>query len=358
MCKMTKLMIVLYFLMAIFYVEVSYAQKAIKKNLEVIATCGLHNSTGSFTPIARSRNVSIFHYGFFNVAVDNKTHQVFINQPGTPQIHVLDGNRIVRRPTLSMPFNCAAIAFDQQRSILWASVGSDRKGDQDCYYAVQVFPMTGEVERPLLLYNQMYYPNYNFIGIGVDEKEGTIFVSATDKDFIIAAGSTGTVGKIAVDQGPSGIVVDSETRKAFVVNYFANSVSIIDIDRMAEMKRISVGMNPFSIALDSSRHIAFVASKSGKAIHLIDTRSATLRDALVLEGEPGGVGAREKDGTFFVSIRNKNAIDSYNIMNLDRLQSASVGPNPGAVGVDQATGTVFVLNEGDGKADRTVSALR
>lgn len=324
-----------------------------------LATVGLHNSGGRFQAMGRAEGSTAFYDGFFNVAIDQTNHIVFINQPGSPHIHVLDGQKMVRKPTLAMRCNCAAVCFDQSNSLLWASVGSERKGGRvDHYYVVMVKPETGQVAQPIQVYSKVFHPHFSFAGIGVDEGKGTVFVSGTSEDFVVGTNAKGSVGRIAVDKGPVDIAVDTDNRRCFVANYYGNSVSVIDVDRLAENKCLAVGKEPFSLALDTTRYKLFVACKGAKSIHIVDTEKVRLLAFIALEDEPGGVGVRERDGRLFVSLRSKNQVVCFDSSDLRGVGTVSVGKNPGAIGVNQELGIVYVVNEGDGKADRSVTAIR
>jgi YVTN family beta-propeller protein len=172
-------------------------------------------------------------------------------------------------------------------------------------------------------------------------------------------------GTIPVGARPQEVALDSRTGHAFVTNYAANSVSVVDIRRGVLARTVPVVVQPVELALDPSTQRAFVTNARGD-ISVLDTLSGTVVRTLTLaSSDPVGerlvvhdVVAADRAGAMLVLMGVQTCYAAYNgppseLVELDARSGAvmhrvPVGNAATSVTVDPDTERAFVTNYGVG----------
>jgi len=97
----------------------------------------------------------------------------------------------------------------------------------------------------------------------VRASDGTLFVAATSSARVGVLSPTGAVqGRIAVGQGPTGLALDEQRARLYVLNRFDQTVSVVDTNARAQVGLVPVGFNPEPAAVRNGRRFLYDASFS------------------------------------------------------------------------------------------------
>jgi YVTN family beta-propeller protein len=93
--------------------------------------------------------------------------------------------------------------------------------------------------------------------------DGTLYVAATSSGKVGVLDQTGAVqGRIAVGQGPTGLALNQQRNLLYVLNRFAESISIVDTTTRAQIATTLVGFNPEPVSIRRGRRFLYDASLS------------------------------------------------------------------------------------------------
>ncbi len=218
---------------------------------------------------------------------------------------------------------------------------------------------------------------------GYDTESGNVLVSNP---------SAGTVTEIALGTGPARsytvgavphtVVVDAATRRAFVTNKGAASVSVLDLDTGGTTMSFAVGPNPHGLAVDNTRNRLYVTSidadqlevynlqtlepvatvpvgdgpwgvtvgagriavtdTAGSTVHIIDAQTLKVRE--VVEVGQGPWNARFAGSTLFVTLERSGEVVA--VRHGKVIWRTPVGAGPHGIVVDQRRGTVLAAVTG------------
>jgi YVTN family beta-propeller protein len=79
-------------------------------------------------------------------------------------------------------------------------------------------------------------------------------------------------GPITVGNGPSSVAFSPNGKKAYVANYGAGTVSVINVSTGTVSRRIRVGFSPVSVAFSPNGKKAYVANAGDVTVSVIKTR--------------------------------------------------------------------------------------
>ena len=90
--------------------------------------------------------------------------------------------------------------------------------------------------------------------------------------------TTITVGTSPVDVAVTGV----SGSRAYVSNYYDNTVSVIDTNTNTVIKTISVGASPYNLAASPDGTRVYVANVNANTVSVIDTNTNTVADTITL----------------------------------------------------------------------------
>jgi YVTN family beta-propeller protein len=106
----------------------------------------------------------------------------------------------------------------------------------------------------------------------------------------------GTVGGIGIQVMPPPPPTPTATpgpdlaiEVAYVANFGANTVSVIDTQRGEVITEIPVGKGPFDIALTPGGDTAYISLAEDDAVEVIDTATSAVIDTLPVDADPRGI---------------------------------------------------------------------
>ena len=122
--------------------------------------------------------------------------------------------------------------------------------------------------------------------------DGTLYVAATGSAKVGVLDSSGAVqARIAVGQGPTGLVLNQPRKLLYVLNRVDESVSIIDTITRALIATTSVGFNPEPVSLSRGRRFLYDSSLSAHGdLSCASCHANGHRDGIAWDlGDPQGV---------------------------------------------------------------------
>jgi len=175
--------------------------------------------------------------------------------------------------------------------------------------------------------------------------------------FMVVVPATALALNVSVGGSPTDIDFDTVLNKAFVANYYGQTVSVIDASDAVVATidaRTYADPNPSypnAIAVDSVMHRAYVGNYVSPDIVVIDTATNVRLTAV---SNPGGWNNFAKDvlvdeGRNLVYVANWNGgVEVYRGLvgapYLEHVASVPCGLNPCKMAIDPASGRVYVVN--------------
>src|SRR6202158_1345585 len=129
-----------------------------------------------------------------------------------------------------------------------------------------------------------------------------------------------------------GSTAQAKTNYAYVANYTANTVSVIDTSNNTVVKTIAVGTNPFAVAVDQAGKSAYVANYGSASVSVISTSTNTVVATIPVGSTPDGVVFAPNGKTAYVANQGSNSVSVIN------------------TGTKKVTATITVQNLPDGGA--------
>jgi len=87
---------------------------------------------------------------------------------------------------------------------------------------------------------------------------------------VLDATTGALVGAVQVSKGPDALALDGRTGKAFVVNDADNTVSAVDVTRMAVDRTVPVGTTPVTVAVDQRDGRVLVTALRQSTVSVLD----------------------------------------------------------------------------------------
>lgn len=127
-----------------------------------------------------------------------------------------------------------------------------------------------------------------------------------------AAAPGSVIATVPVGAVPQGVAVDSSSRTAYVTNYAAASLSVIDEASNTVIATLPLPTNgsPFGVAADPSRHTVYVTNSGLSTVSVIDgvTNTVTATIPSGAGGAPYGVGVDPSRHAVYVANLFANSI--------------------------------------------------
>jgi YVTN family beta-propeller protein len=176
----------------------------------------------------------------------------------------------------------------------------------------------------------------------VDTIEGRLYVNNKLSNDVVTidTASSRVMKTIAVGNGPSYILADTDRREVYVTNKYSNSLSIINTVDDVVVATITVDDNPSGLALGEDD--LYVFNESSNTISVVSQSDRDVTDTLVVS-EPPGRGRKAFDERFFVlnTLTNKMTFfNRYDVMTAIR----EVGSGPVSLVADEDRNRIYVLN--------------
>ncbi|RPF30116.1 YVTN family beta-propeller protein [Streptomyces sp. Ag109_G2-6] len=135
-------------------------------------------------------------------------------------------------------------------------------------------------------------------GVAVSPKGGPLYLTLAQEDSILVTDhfGKGPNTRIPGVRFPTGVAVDETL--LYVTNFFAGTVSVVDLSRDSVVDTIPVSTGPYGVAVSHNGDRLYVAhfGSSSDSVSVIDTSSRKVVDTIPVADGPRGV-AVNQDGT-------------------------------------------------------------
>lgn len=131
--------------------------------------------------------------------------------------------------------------------------------------------------------------------------------------------------------------------KAYVVNQFENTVSVVDVATNAIVTSIPVGTFPTSIALNSSGTRAYVTNNGG-TVSVVDTTNNSVITTIKVGSSPMNVKINPSGTRIYISNSNDDTVSVVDTSNNTTVATVAVGNKPFGVTVNPLNSFVYVTN--------------
>ena len=139
------------------------------------------------------------------------------------------------------------------------------------------------------------------------------------------------IGSIPVGAGPRGIALSYDLTTVYVANGYSHSLSVIDIATM-NVGTIEKVPNPYGIALIGNT--AYVTNFGANTVSVVDLAKKAVQGTLPAGGNrPTGVAVTPDVTTLFVASYADGQVHVIDAANGGVRSSVAVGPNPTGVAV-------------------------
>ena len=116
------------------------------------------------------------------------------------------------------------------------------------------------------------------------------------------------VKRIAVGQGPTGIVASRTTNEIYVVNSESNNLSIIDAERNVVVATIGLHRSPYFVDLSPDGKRAYIANSGSANVSVVDLKSRRVIGIISVGHTPGMVRVSPDGRTAIASNRTDGTV--------------------------------------------------
>lgn len=165
-------------------------------------------------------------------------------------------------------------------------------------------------------------PDQKYVWIGHEGDE-----PAASGVTVIDTQTLKVAAQISTGAGRHEIVVSSDNRFAFVSNREAETVSIVDVQKLAKINDVKVGPNPVSLALSELSKAIYAVSETDGAVAVIDTQGQVLTR---IKAKPGARSLRFAPGGRYGFVLNttQSTLSIFDAASNRMLHEVKVGKAP------------------------------
>ena len=182
---------------------------------------------------------------------------------------------------------------------------------------------------------------------GFDAATGNVLVSNVSIGTVSEIDpGVGVVRTFQAQAGAHTVKVDAYSRRAYVVNKGASTLSVLDLTSGQTLANIPVGPNPHGLAIDTKRNRIYVTSIDANRLEVYDRKTSQLIALIPVGLGPWGVDARGE-----VVVTTDSGANTIHIIDADDLEVeavVTVGQYPWAASIG-ASGRIYVTVQGSGE---------
>jgi YVTN family beta-propeller protein len=203
-----------------------------------------------------------------------------------------------------------------------------------------------------------------WFGLAVHPNGKTDYVAAGAEDAIrtfdlsnrLAEGKTIALPKKTF---PSGLALDREGKRLFVVGNQSHALHVIDVPSGTELFKVPVGQDPYNVVLSADEKTAYVSNWGAASVAVIDLVAAKVRQTIPTQEHPNDL-VLHADGRLFVANGNRNTVSVIDTCKGEAIEQIDVGltakappgSTPNALVLSADGKTLYVAN-----ADNNVLAV-
>ena len=210
---------------------------------------------------------------------------------------------------------------------------------------IMMNPTTGSISRVVSIaagmnHNGIFSPDGKYLWAAAMTNNGNVYVFDPSQNYKL-------LKTIIVGKNPMEITFSADGTKAFVPNYGANTVSIIDVATQTVLKTVSVGNAPVAAWAGNDGKM-YVQNEEGKSISVIDATTMTVETTLDLGFKPNYAALNSNNNELWVSQLAGDSIAYFqkNATAWELKGKIQTANNPHAIVFSNDGKTAFVTNNG------------
>lgn len=185
-----------------------------------------------------------------------------------------------------------------------------------------------------------------------DNQPGTLLI------FDAARMESGSAAAIDVGRNPAHVVVDGQSRFAYVTNGGDNSVSVVDLAEGRIVAAIGTGASPHGLRLSPNGREIYVANTGDDTVSVIDVSRRSEVARIPVGRAPAQVAFTPDGRRVYVSSTAENLVVVLDTARRMRVATVPVGRNPIQAFATPDGRFVYVANEGTAdNPDNRVSVI-
>ena len=150
-------------------------------------------------------------------------------------------------------------------------------------------------------------------GMALNQSDRTLYIARPGYEQLAVLAPTSQT-PILIDTGhiPCAVAINSQTARAYVVDYGDDSVSVVDLKQRRSIATIHVGTHPQAIALDVATNRVFVANTHSNNVSVIDGGTNQVLSTLQAGKNPYALTVNQKTGRLHIAnlgSQSSTAID-------------------------------------------------
>ncbi|HEX4560362.1 MAG TPA: YncE family protein [Gemmatimonadales bacterium] len=147
--------------------------------------------------------------------------------------------------------------------------------------------------------------------------------------------------------GPVHVAFNPTGAKAYVVNQFAGTLSVIDAVRESVTASITLGDAGFNVGVAPNGQRVYATTSGGKVV-VISTSTNTVVDSMQVGTAANGLAFSPDGATLYVSSRDAGTVTAFSTSSDGLLATYTVGGRPQRLAVSPNGKTLFAANEDSG----------
>jgi YVTN family beta-propeller protein len=236
----------------------------------------------------------------YAIGIDTALHRAYLTNTFSDKVTVIDGktNSAQQVPLGSKDF----VETDARRGRAFFISYEDP--------ALTMLDAAGKIQREDLGLSHPW-------GLAIDEERGIVYVTEIGKNTLVAYHENGGKTETALTGSmPDAVAVDEAANKILVVNYAADSLTVIDGATMKPLATIAVGHLPQALAIDSTRHRVFVANTHSSNVTVIDGAAHRALVTIPAGTNPYAVAVDPESGDAYVANYGAQAVTKLDVSHL------------------------------------------
>lgn len=179
--------------------------------------------------------------------------------------------------------------------------------------------------------------------LSIDSERHHLFLTRGDHVDVYDLQKRERVGSVAPTPGVHGVAVAADLGLGFTSNGGANSVTVFKLDSLEPVVTLAVGVGPDALVYDTTTRKVFVANGKAHTLSVIDAVARKVTGSIALPGSPETAVVDGKGG-LFVALEDRNAIAQVDTPTARLVGEHAVGSvceEPAGLAIDQQAGLLY-----------------
>jgi DNA-binding beta-propeller fold protein YncE len=177
----------------------------------------------------------------------------------------------------------------------------------------------------------------------MDAQSRHLYISRSNRVTVVDVDKGKIVGEVMKTTGVHGIALAPRWKQGFTSNGGDNTVTVFDLDTLAEKNRVKVGNRPDAILYDPASDRVFTFNAGSKDTTALAAEDGKVVGTLALGGKPESAVADEK-GMIYVNIEDKNEVVAFDAekLTIKARYPLTGGERPHGMAMDRVKRRLFV----------------